>query len=299
MRVNAVNVTIIESQTVGNWWAVQDTVWNHIANGMGYNATVVPQSMLDNITNLASTDVLIVSSGINELTSPLQLQTIIAFVASGRSAYIQAEYVDTYQGNRTFDSLMLALGADFGWTGTVNGGLSPMNVSGLLSTTPNTVMAVNYFNYGCAGSGTGVTAFLEYGGEYFGFCYSDSTSVNGTVVSTSDEDWIWSGYSPELLENILYKLTNVLPTSSHNIIQRGAVQIFPNPFTDKAVLFLAQPVSDATLCIYSTNGALVKQIDHLSTSSVSLQRDGLTQGVYIARVTQQGKTVATKNFAVQ
>jgi hypothetical protein len=54
-----------------------------------------------------------------------------------------------------------------------------------------------------------VEPFLEYNGNYFGFCY---TGCNGMVITTSDEDWAWNNASPELMENILYKCANFTPT---------------------------------------------------------------------------------------
>ena len=211
-HVNAINITIIESRTSGKFWTVQDSVWNFIATGMGYNASIVPQSTLDNISNLNSTDILIVSSGTILFPSANRYQTIQQFVLSGRPAYIQSEYASTLQGNMTFASLMQSLGANFNWITTINGVLTPMNVIGTLATTPFNVPAINsYFYYGCAGTGTGVDKFLEYKGNYFGFYYS---GCNAMVITISDEDWVWKGASPALMQNILYKFVNYISTST-------------------------------------------------------------------------------------
>jgi hypothetical protein len=146
-QANATTITIIESQT-GNYWAVQDTVWRSAAIGMGYSAFVVPQYTLNNISNLSSTDVLIVSSATISFASTNYLQTIRQYVLSGRPAYIQSEYLATFQGNITFDSLMQSVGANFNWTTPISGSLTPMNVLGTLATTPNNLPTLNYFNYG-------------------------------------------------------------------------------------------------------------------------------------------------------
>jgi len=120
LPVNAVNVTIIESQS-GNWWAVQDTVWRYIARGIGCNASIVPQNALDNISNLNNTDVLIVSSATISFANANYLQTVQQFISSGRSAYIQSEYLNTFQGNITFQAIVQALGSDFNWGQTISG----------------------------------------------------------------------------------------------------------------------------------------------------------------------------------
>lgn len=208
LSANATNITIIESQTV-NSWAVQDSIWHSVAIEMGYSASIVPQSTLNNISNLNSTDVLIVSSPSASFVFINHLQTIRQFVMSGRPAYIQSEYLNTFQGNITFASLMQSFGANFNWTATVSGSPTPMNIIGTLATTPNNVSTLNYFNYGCVGTGTGVDKFLEYNGNYFGFCYS---GCNGLVITISDADWVWKNESPALMKNILYKCANYSPT---------------------------------------------------------------------------------------
>ena len=294
LSVSAVNVTIIESQT-GNDWAVQDSNWHIVATGMGYTASVVSQSALDEISNFNNTDVLIVSSGTISFPSSNRLQTIRQFVLSGRAVYIQSEYLDTYQGNITFDSLMHTVGANFSWTSLVSGLLVPMNVLGSLSSTPNAVSSImDFFNYGYAGTGTGVEMFLEYNGNYFGFCYSDSTLSNGTIITTSDEDWVWYFSSPELMENILYKLANSVNASVQSFEKTdSSFTIYPNPCTTEAQIKMNRFCINATIEIYNLYGQLVKQISSLSGQTFTVERGNLASGTYFVRVTQDNKIIST------
>ncbi|MFI5135300.1 MAG: T9SS type A sorting domain-containing protein [Chitinophagales bacterium] len=225
-------ITIIESHS-GNTWAVQDSFWKLAATNMGYSATVVPQNTLDSLSNLDSTDVLIVSSGTIILPES-RLQTVVNFVKGGRPAYIQSEYLGTYGGDITWDSSMTAVNGNFSWVGTVSGELVPMNVLGTFATTPDSVTTLNYFNYGYAGDTTGfnVHPFLEYGGSYFGFFYSDPTTCFGSAITVSDEDWAWQNYSPELMTNMLYALVQ---SATHFTEQPASITVYLNSNTSFSI----------------------------------------------------------------
>ncbi len=203
--LEAQNVTIVESLS-GAPWDVQDTIWYDVAINLGYTPEIVQQSALDNISNFDNTDILIIASGIISYTGTNHLQTIYSFVESGRPIYVQAEYLNTFQGNITFQSLMSLVGANFAWTSAISGQLVPMNILGSFATTPNQVDSLMYFNYGYSGSGTDVEPFMEYQGNYFGFYFYDSLSCYGGIITNTDEDWVWHATSLPLMENIMYRL---------------------------------------------------------------------------------------------
>lgn len=79
---------------------MQDSIWKVVATGMGFDATIVPQSALDDVANFTGTDLLIVSSGTISYAGTDHVHTIEQFVQSGRPTYIQAEYLLSYQGNQ-------------------------------------------------------------------------------------------------------------------------------------------------------------------------------------------------------
>ena len=298
LQLNAINVTIVESLT-GNWWAVQDKIWDSIAVELGYNTTIVPQSALDNLSNLASTDVLIVSSGTISFNGTSHLETIIKFVRSGRPVYIQSEYLDTFQGNITFKAIMDNIGVDFEWTEAVAGDLIPMNILGMLGSVPNDIPTLNYFNYGYAGSGQGVESFLEYNGQYFGFCYVDHKSGNGTVITISDEDWAWRNESPELMENILHKLANSVVTSNQDPASGlFTLRVFPNPSRNDVIVETDQLLQKAALTVFNSSGQAVKVIQNIHTQSILIRCDHLPAGPYSIRLDQGGSILATAKLLI-
>ncbi len=224
INASAQNVTIIKSQdryTINdeNRYSIDtnfinsfdsdymDIIWDYVAKGMGFTSTVVSVNALNSISNLSSTDILVISSAYGA-SSAQELQTIVDFVLDGHSVYIQSEYLKTDQGSETFDSIMQALGVDFNWTTSERGALTPMNVEGRLSTTPNNANSLNYFWGGLTGNGgPEIEKFLGYNENYFGFIYSDPTSSNGSVITVSDRNWIKNEpKSLDLMENILFAL---------------------------------------------------------------------------------------------
>lgn len=280
LQSNAVNITIIESVS-GGWWAVQDSIWKDVATGMGHNATIVTQSTLDTISNLSTTDVLIVSSGTITYAGTNRLQTIIQYVLSGRPAYIQSEYLGVYQGTVAFDSVMQTVGANFTWTGSVGGQLVPMNIFGTFATTPNNVSTLNFFNFGQAGNGTGVEKFLEFQGDFFGFCYTDSTCTNGTVITTSDQDWVWHNSSPDLLENILIRLVNSCETSVHESANNGTLlNAAPNPFNEYTLIRFSNYQNNIfQIKLIDASGRIMRNYD-TSQSKLLLDVSEIEKGIY-------------------
>jgi hypothetical protein len=284
LNSNAVNVTIIESLS-GNPWAVQDTVWRSVAIGMGYNAAIVPQSTLDDTANLSTTDVLIIASGTISYTGTNHIQTIRQYVLSGRPVYIQSEYLGTFGGTIMFDSIMQTVGANFSWNGTIAGSLVPMNILGTFATTPNIVDTLNYFNYGYAGTGTGVEKFLEYQGNYFGFCYSDPGCEKGTVITISDEDWAWNNASPLLMGNILYRLAHSCTLSiDHPEAGNSALTVFPNPVNESTQVSFDNKNHDVmNLQLLDVSGRELGTFSTIGTKFI-LDATGIKEGVYFLRV---------------
>jgi hypothetical protein len=99
-RVAVSNFTIIESQSA-NAGHNMDLNWRTVLLGMGHNAVIVPQTTLDNNAFFGGTDVLIVSSGVITLSAPRRA-IIQQFMQTGKSVYIQGEYLTTYSTNQVF-----------------------------------------------------------------------------------------------------------------------------------------------------------------------------------------------------
>jgi hypothetical protein len=198
-------VTIVESQSE-NPSHTSDARWQAVASAAGYTATIVDQETLDDTANLETTDILIVSSGIIELT-PTRVQTIKAFLEDYGPVYLQCEYANTLTSNLAFETIVGDLGGSFVFLETVNGNLAPVNVIGVLGTEPNVVTSISYYWYGCDGDGDAtVEAFLEHAGDNLGWVFTPPRG-SGVLVQTTDQDWVIQSQTFQdceaLMENIL------------------------------------------------------------------------------------------------
>ena len=150
---SALHVTILESQSF-HPAQTMDLNWYNAALVLGHAAQIEPYDFLDDACNLRHTDILVVSSGLIDL-SATQSAHIKEFVRLGGQLYLQSEYLFTHAGNLAFKYLVSELGGQFDWTGQGAGQQVPMYVESPLRDNYNTVDQLNYFWYGTYGNGDG------------------------------------------------------------------------------------------------------------------------------------------------
>ncbi|HEX2900973.1 MAG TPA: hypothetical protein VHS96_14745 [Bacteroidia bacterium] len=204
-RVAVSNFTIIESQS-GNAGHTMDLNWRTVLLGMGHNVTILPQTALDNTSFFGTTDVLIVSSGTITLP-PGRVTTIRQFMQTGKSVYIQGEYLTSYTSNGAFATIANATGGTFALGTTIAGDLVPTTILNAYATTPNSVSSIGYHWYGATGSGcNNIEYFMRYSGNNIGYVYCPTNSGWGDVIQNTDQDWVRSMTSPPLMQNIIFAL---------------------------------------------------------------------------------------------
>lgn len=290
-QIKATNVAITDSFTGDQWEAA--------ALNLGYNVNRISQGALHDISNLEEVDVLVISKATIPFGTLDIQQNIEQFVMSGRALYITSEYQMDFQGNIAFETLLQSLGVDFSWTEKGCGSLTPMNILGDLSTTPNEVTELNYFNFGFAGIGDGVEEIMEYDGSYYGFCYSDTIGSNGTVITVSDGDWAQNNASPDLMENILFKLANSVVTPTRNLIKDDlSLKLYPNPITTEVTIKFDSYQTNLDIEIYNSIGEKVKNLKDMNGEAISLRRDNLPQGVYFIRIEQNEYLLKTETVII-
>jgi Ca-activated chloride channel family protein len=179
-------VAIIESQSFISGQDM-DRRWLEVVNAVGYDARILPQSTLDAIENLASYDLLIVSSGVIDL-APARRAVIDAFVSSRRSVYLQGEYMPTYATNITFAEIVNAHGGRFTWGESLSDMQEPTAVRGPLSEAASTLTG-----YWWAATGDGSGPGLEVihtapNGQPIGWSFC--VPHGGRVITPTDQDFI-------------------------------------------------------------------------------------------------------------
>jgi hypothetical protein len=184
----SLNVTIIQSTDM-NAAHDMDAEWQAVATAAGHTATIVSESVLEDIANLDGTQVLIVSSGVKPVSAQA-VATVQQFVAERGPVYIQCEFSNTYTTNIAFGNMVNALGGSFTWGSMQSGSLVPMTVIGDLAVNPNVAAPLTYFFYGYTGAGDAtVEPFLERNGAYYGWVFTPPAPAVGRLIATTDQDW--------------------------------------------------------------------------------------------------------------
>lgn len=300
LPIFASNIAIIESQSF-HPLQTMDIAWKTIADGMGFQSDILPQSTLENINNLDNYDVLIVSSGLISTTDN-QKATIEAFVQSGRNAYIQSEFAITHSGNVTFAQIVNNNGGSFQWLGAVSGSVAPVTVLAPFNEGSGSVDALYYFWYGTYGNGDEtVIPFLEAQDKYWGFVFNSPDQNHGLSITTADQDWIRIRHNDMLLENILFQLTSepVVITPTVLIDQTVTPSCTGEDFEFTAVITDAvpeitlqwqingQPVPGANQTIYTTSDLLDSDVVEclLTLNNNNQNYQHLSNPILIAPVT--------------
>lgn len=212
---SSLDIKIIESQSNGH---TMDQNWLGVVNSMGHTGSIHPQTLLNNNSFFASTDVLIVSSGVIALTAP-RIAIIQQFLQTGKPVYLQTEYDCNYTSNQAFAQIVVALGGTFNWGGTTAGTLAPMIVLGTFANTNVPVVPLSYYWYSCHGiPGCNVFPFLSYGNQFHGFFFCPPNQAFGRMITTTDQDWVQSNTSLPLMQNIITHLITPSLCSSNNTI---------------------------------------------------------------------------------
>lgn len=204
--VDKLVVDIIESESL-NAGHEMDIKWLAVAQGLGFTATIRPQTFLDDVVNLKDTNVLVVSSGLIDLPVG-RVATIQSFMLAGGGVYLQGEYLTSYSPNQAFSQIVNANGGSFVWGSTVSGALEPVQVLGCWANTAEPVASLNYFWYGATATTTAEAIVKNSGGVPLGWSWCVPGPGNGQIVQLTDQD-AFSKASAEdnaFMHNILIRL---------------------------------------------------------------------------------------------
>lgn len=301
-------VTIIESQSV-NPSHNMDQQWRLRALDMGFQATIHPQTALEDAALLDTTDILIVAAGTIDIPLPRRAM-ILDFLRTGKPLYLQSEYLCDFSTNLLFAELVDSLGGSITLDGTTSGDLNPMTVSGTLSTTPNPVASLSYYWYGCYGTGDGVTVvpFLEYMGNHYGFIFTPPDPGHGIIITTSDQDWVRNpdglAAATMLQENILHYLAEggsvgIIGSAGTPLDGFTLAQNYPNPFNPGTTIEFSLPNANfVTLKVYNVVGqeiaTLVSGKLPAGIHRYTWNAGDLASGVYLYRIDAGGYSLVRK-----
>lgn len=79
---------------------------------------------------------------------------------------------------------------------------------------------------------------------------------------------------------------------------KNLISVSPNPFSSSTILQFNENLKDATITVYNSLGAQVKEIKNISGQTVTFQRDNLQSGLYFIQLKQDNKTFTTNKFII-
>jgi len=74
--------------------------------------------------------------------------------------------------------------------------------------------------------------------------------------------------------------------------------IFPNPFSEQAVIQSRTYLNDATIKLINTYGKEVKQLNNINGQSIIFCRDDLSSGVYFLMLHQKNQPMTIKKITI-
>jgi hypothetical protein len=300
--IKTLSIKIVESQSF-NVLHNQDLTWLAVCQNMGHTASIEPQTLLDNTDFFSSTDILIITSGVVEM--PNNRRDIIQqYAEQGGPVYFQSEYDKNLTANQAFQTIVNNLGGSFSWGIMFTGELTPMNVSGVLSSIPNSIPTLSYFWYGSVGTGDGTCEpFLEYQDNYFGFIFTPPNNNYGSIISISDQDWaIQAEEKMLLMENIITYLSSLVTGVGEVAASSGKSaqlhQNYPNPFNNATEInyFLPEP-GNVSLKIVDILGSEVQTVVAESQPageySITCNLDRMPEGIYFCTLQVNSAAVSS------
>ena len=78
------------------------------------------------------------------------------------------------------------------------------------------------------------------------------------------------------------------------------VSVFPNPFSNKATLSFSNVIlKNASLEIFDVLGNKVRVMSDLNGENITINREGLNEGIYLYNLVNEGEIIATGKLSVQ
>jgi hypothetical protein len=125
--------------------------------------------------------------------------------------------------------------------------------------------------------------------ELFGFM--KTTSDGGAVMVGSTNSFGAGEYDVYLVKTD----DNGFLTGQNIIsIAQNSISISPNPFSQTTIIKTEKNFSNAALILYNSLGQVVRTLNGITGKEFALNRGNLPPGIYLLRITQEGKVASSK-----
>ena len=270
VRTPAGTVTV---STTRNQKFIQDATGGILIDDSAGKITT-PFAMGDSMNNVSGQ--LVDFNGILELV-PLQNQTV---VSSGNALTAQNITIAALNANvNTYESELISFNA-ITITGTVSAGVVTPLTAGQLFTT-----STNYNVFDGTTNGVLRTGFAE--ADYIGTAVPTGT-FNATALGYDNV----STATPPVLtpQFIIRKLADIALLSTQNNEIAG-LRVYPNPVSNGVLHVESNLNSERTISLFDVLG---KEVIKTTTSNTTINIAHLNSGIYIVKITENGKTATNK-----
>jgi hypothetical protein len=261
---------VYRKQINGNGWT---KVSNGLPMNVGVNAFVVNNNSL-----FAGTDLgvyISIDNGLKWTSSN-----------NGISAGLSVKSLHVINGN-------LLAGTNSGIFVSFDNGSTWNYSTGLPSNTAVACFSSNNNNV-LAGTSNGVYLSSDNGLKWSDFS-NGLTNITSFLSITSLENYFYGGNG--------YGISTTNPSLATSISENNtsiddAWSIYPNPFSSQTTLLTNNLFKNATLTVCNSYGQILKQMNNLSGQTIIIQRENLSNGLYLLRLMQDGKIIATDKFVI-
>jgi N-acetylneuraminic acid mutarotase len=128
--------------------------------------------------------------------------------------------------------------------------------------------------------------------------FSGGERRNGIAFAIGDKGYAGTGKGPSGLRQNFYEYTPALPVGVDEY-QKLNIDVYPNPITENALLFIQNESDAASFVIADINGNLVKQ-ELIQSQSVEILRGDIAAGMYhLIVLSGKGTPLATQKIIFQ
>lgn len=111
-------------------------------------------------------------------------------------------------------------------------------------------------------------------------------------------DGIPGGANIRLLNQIPQPISCLTTSVLNSALLNSFIQIYPNPFSSKAVLRSNIPLNNATMIIESYLGKEVRTIKNIIGNTIILSNENLSNGIYFIRIEENEQLIAIKKIII-
>ncbi len=107
-------------------------------------------------------------------------------------------------------------------------------------------------------------------------------------------------YTPRIWNGMIDYCVGITGVESSNA-NLASVNVFPNPFNSTATFAIQtqQPVNNMQLSIYDASGRIVRQVNNINTPTVTIDREGLTGGMYFYMLTAENQLLTNGKLIIE